>query len=124
MTVRRFPPLVNNYPTRCQRAAWKEHKPSCRSQQQEEVLSEEAKPAISPVTSRPQAVNAPRDPPTLSEVLDMVNVAKDSLNWKGVLRCEGRMEDLLSKMREPSQAELLNVFITAFYNEAHFAKAP
>lgn len=100
------------------------HKTSCCSQKQEKVREEEeAKPATLPAENRPQEVNAPRDPPTLAVVLDMVNGAKDALDWKGVLRCESRMEDLLSKMREPSQAELLNVFITAFYNEAHFTKA-
>ena len=63
----------------CQKAGWKKHKKTCE---------------------KPKAYAPPLPPVPLREVLEQVKTAHLAADWLGVLKWEGRMEELMHNQRD------------------------
>lgn len=96
-------------PSRCQKAAWKNHSKSCRAHVPAVPLSAAA--AVSPAE------------PTLKEIRQKVAQAYKEQDWNAVIVWEDRMEELLGAAEEGERAELLGQFAHAHYLSCNFLKA-
>ena len=70
----------------CQKAGWAAHKMTC---------------ALPPIP--------------IEEVFDIVYAANAAYDWRGVLKWEGRMEELLEEQEDDCQESILGVFCSANY---------
>ena len=88
----------------CQKAAWAGHKKYCRKGGD--------KDASSPAGDKKKA-SSPA--PSVEAVGLKVMEASRACDWRGVLSCEGRLEELLESRPDPSTQET----ILAIFSEAH-----
>ena len=86
----------------CQKAGWAAHKMTCA-----------VRVSVAPAGGSSRRRELPPIP--IEEVFDIVYAANAAYDWRGVLKWEGRMEELLEEQEDDCQESILGVFSSANY---------